>query len=1037
MLLFCGEPGIGKSTLAQRTAEAAQSRQLDVHWGFAWEAGGAPSYWPWIQVLRSLLTRPGIRDRVAARGDLSMPLARLLPELIALPASSEGLEPGQARFRLLEAVRGALALMGEHAPFVLIVEDLHSADSDSLEMLHYIAQHVGNLPMLLVGTLREMEARASPAMETLWRAARHARVLRPARLNEREVRAYLAHTAKRAQDEDLVRLLLDTTEGNPLFLAEFVDLIGSEGERVLEAGRLPETLAQVIRQHLARIPAAALEMLGMASVLGREFSVAELAAMARRSEADVGTALEPALAAEVIRTIGSERYRFAHILYRDVLHRDLKRRERETLHRRRAEMLRGLIEQGAGDHWTEIATHLQQAGSIDRDEVVEAWRAAARQARERLAFAAAVNALEHALERLGDGPTADPAVRCDLLLELAQAAFVKGDVEVGRRRAADAYRIVRTLDVPALMARAALTYGSAFVAAEVDSELVQYLSETLERLPAQDIADRARVSARLAAARQPASDPSEPMAMARDAIELARKANDEHVLYETLRSAISALMDFAPAEERRELNREYTAVAKRLDDVPEEFRGNLRRMIDACELGDREDMDAAIEACETIARRLDLPHYTWKVLSAQAMQSMIRGQFAAAEKLVDEAEAEAARAEDQSAKMPVAVQRFGLLRDTGTRHAPTIEQLEAEFARLFELLPSAETFVMPRLASHHHHLGDHARARAVVSGGLIERALAGADRTSLCSVGEIALATDDSKLVQTAYDAMVPYRLHCSHWGLMGMVWESPVAYVLAALARYLGRSDEARALLQEALGIAERMQARPVIARIYSRMAEMERDEGDETRARDLADRALGIARELEMAPLIEAMFEAAEVSRPLPGVQLEMELEGDVWRVRFRGESALIKQSRGMQMLHELVIHPEREFHALDLYGTGAMVDPGDTGPALDQQARGAYRERLQELESELAEAEDMGDIGRAEELRQERDLLVAELARAFGLGGRARRSGSAAERARVNVQRRIRDAVKRIGAQLPEAGRFLQNSIKTGTYCSYNPV
>jgi hypothetical protein len=142
---------------------------------------------------------------------------------------------------------------------------------------------------------------------------------------------------------------------------------------------------------------------------------------------------------------------------------------------------------------------------------------------------------------------------------------------------------------------------------------------------------------------------------------------------------------------------------------------------------------------------------------------------------------------------------------------------------------------------------------------------------------------------------------------------------------------------------------------------------------------------------------------------------------------------------MLAELIANPGREFHALSLMGAvGAdgAADEGDAGELLDQDAIASYRQRVEELDEELAEAEGWGDATRVARARSERDAIADELARGVGLGGRARRTGSAAERARVNVQRRVRGAIRKIAVELPEIGSYLDRAVRTGAFCSYEP-
>jgi hypothetical protein len=183
----------------------------------------------------------------------------------------------------------------------------------------------------------------------------------------------------------------------------------------------------------------------------------------------------------------------------------------------------------------------------------------------------------------------------------------------------------------------------------------------------------------------------------------------------------------------------------------------------------------------------------------------------------------------------------------------------------------------------------------------------------------------------------------------------------------------------------------------------------------------------------------------------------EGEYWTVCYDGSVARLKDAKGLRYLAQLLGHPGREFHVIDLEAAGAPAsrpappaacgragagelrvrpDLGDAGALLDAQAKAAYKARLGELEAELEEAERFGDPGRAAAARGERDFLVAELARAVGLGGRDRRAASHAERARLNVTRAIRAAVASLARANPSLGRHLAVTIRTGRYCSYTP-
>ncbi len=155
-------------------------------------------------------------------------------------------------------------------------------------------------------------------------------------------------------------------------------------------------------------------------------------------------------------------------------------------------------------------------------------------------------------------------------------------------------------------------------------------------------------------------------------------------------------------------------------------------------------------------------------------------------------------------------------------------------------------------------------------------------------------------------------------------------------------------------------------------------------------------------------------------------------------------MKDSLGIQYLVRLLEAPGREIHVLDLTGERAAggagvneaIDTGDAGELLDDEARRAYQRRLEDLEETVTEAESFGDAARATRAREEIEMLGAELGRAVGLGGRARRAGGAAERARSAVQRRIKNAIERVGEHDKNLAALLGRTVRTGNYCVYRP-
>jgi hypothetical protein len=156
--------------------------------------------------------------------------------------------------------------------------------------------------------------------------------------------------------------------------------------------------------------------------------------------------------------------------------------------------------------------------------------------------------------------------------------------------------------------------------------------------------------------------------------------------------------------------------------------------------------------------------------------------------------------------------------------------------------------------------------------------------------------------------------------------------------------------------------------------------------------------------------------------------------WTASFDGVSARIAEVKGFYDLARLMVEPGRQIHCVDLMGGHADVREGDT--PFDERARRDYEQRIQTLQEEIESAETMNDLLRAEQLNAELDQLTDHLSRALGLGGRLRKTSRPVERARAAVTWRIRSAIRKIEAAHPALGRHLTNTVRTGTFCSYEP-
>ena len=276
-----------------------------------------------------------------------------------------------------------------------------------------------------------------------------------------------------------------------------------------------------------------------------------------------------------------------------------------------------------------------------------------------------------------------------------------------------------------------------------------------------------------------------------------------------------------------------------------------------------------------------------------------------------------------------------------------------------------------------------------------------ADRSYLWSVFVGAMATAAVRLKDRALSAQLLVELEpvADACGVNGALvcFMGSNAHWAGILAGALGRAEDARAHLTQALAVHRRLGA-------VDWVAETER--------------------------------ELAALRAPEPAADAELRRDGELWRVGHRGASAHLRDLKGLTDLAVLLARPGTDVHVLELAGAGNRER--DSGTLLDPVARADYRRRLAELDDDLAEAHAGHDLGRVRALDAQRDALLAELGRAAGLGGRARSLGtSTTERARKAVTARVREAIVRIGAVLPELGAHLDRSVLTGTTCRYDPV
>jgi predicted ATPase len=234
LFLIGGEPGIGKSRLVDEFAREAREQGIRVLWGKGWEGAGAPAYWPWMQALRSYVRSVEPADARAQMGMGAADLTQMLPELRSLfpdlpppPPDSDS-----ARFQLFDSATGFLRNAAGDTGLVVVLDDLHAADTPSVLFLRFLAGQLGDTSLLLVCTFRDIELTPQhPLTSAIGDLTREptTRLITLGGLQQQVIGPFIASAAGQAADERLVGTLWRETRGNPLFLGETVRLLVAEG----------------------------------------------------------------------------------------------------------------------------------------------------------------------------------------------------------------------------------------------------------------------------------------------------------------------------------------------------------------------------------------------------------------------------------------------------------------------------------------------------------------------------------------------------------------------------------------------------------------------------------------------------------------------------------------------------------------------------------------------------------------------------------------------------------------------------------------
>jgi class 3 adenylate cyclase/tetratricopeptide (TPR) repeat protein len=679
--LISGEAGVGKTRLSTHLALQAHGEGATVLFGRCDEDLGVP-YQPWVQALSHLVKEAprSVLDAHVERfgGDLARIVPALGDRADDLPPPRQS-DPETERYLLYAAVAGLLEGASEREPLLLILDDLHWAESPTLSLLRHIVTAGALMRVLVIGTYRDSDlAREHPLAALLADLHRERGVerIKLTGLDREDVLALMEAIAGHELDEDgraLAQAITRESAGNPFFTGELLRHLTESGAIVQEDGGrwrlvgdlaelgLPQSVREVIGRRVERLGTDARTALSAAAVIGREFDLELLVAVVELPDTRLLDLLEEAVAASLLQesTERAGRFTFTHALVEHTLYEDLGRTRRARLHQRVAEALEEQCGDDPGERLGELAAHWAAATvSANPGKALHYARQAGDHALTVLAPDEAVRWYQQALELHEQAPDGDSSERCDLLIGLGEAQRQVGD-HTSRQTLLDAAQLARDAIDGDRLARAVLanTRGFTSHAGAVDGERVQTLEAAAQALPDND-PRRARVLALLASELHYAGEPARVRRLAAEAIEIARAADDEAALAYTLSDVIWAITAPDTLEQRQGLVGELCDLTRRLDDPGLSLLAAAWRFMTGMEAGNRLQVESAFAERHAAAASVPNPSLGWASLSNEATWSLVQGDIETSERWAIQASEAGTAAGEPDALIAFGVQLF-------------------------------------------------------------------------------------------------------------------------------------------------------------------------------------------------------------------------------------------------------------------------------------------------------------------------------------------------------------------------------------------
>jgi predicted ATPase/DNA-binding NarL/FixJ family response regulator len=861
--LIRGEPGIGKSCLASTFAEEVKGESTWVVYGQCHETLGSPPFWPWLQILRNLqITDDSLGLSPAAIfGDLAA-----AEKQQSRSSSFLSSDIGSEQFLLFSKIANVLAQYASQRTLILVIDDLHWADKSSLLLLSHICRRLSQQAMLIIGTYRDIEiTRKHPLFESLGDISRQATLRRIALkgLSEQDVSGYIQNTVSQTLPPEILKSLYEKTDGNPLFVSEVARILQQEnldqasGQIAIE---IPEGIQEAIGRRLNQLSPQCNELLPLAAVIGRKFSLPVLNQLLPESE-QMGLleTLEEAISRGIIeqRPNTVAEFQFCHVLTRDILYDELSLAKKITLHRKVADALVQLRESDSEVSAGEIARHYYQAIQGGQSDAAVGYAIeAAEYATKLAAYAEAREYYELAMDvfNLDDRRYANR--KAEVYYHIAECAHAVGSPT---QKITDACILALDAARQSQQYKIFATAACRIVYAERRPNKLEVglkaIEEALTYLPEDDLVTRADVLAYHAMSLCFNGRRGDSERSAFEALSVAQRCSDKLVLCNSLCMALLVLRGRPEKlSERVRLGEQAVVLVNEITSSLEQayiWNDPREWLILTCqEVGDMERVKTLMQQLENSAEE----HHSFKAhyfsASAKANQALFDGRWQQAETLIEEANELGAGRLDDSSEGVYGVQMFLLNRELGR-----LPMVQGALKRM--LTTDNKAVWGPGLLATYTELGMHDEAREIFEHLAANdfRSLGEGELFLTCLVYmiEACVELNDIDRAAALYQRLVPYSGQMLPHATA--INHGPADMYLGMMSSMMNNLDEAQQLFTKATELCEKSAPNMWQAHIMFRHAQVLKRHnfsGGRARFDELVDQAQTTAKSMGMVNLL-----------------------------------------------------------------------------------------------------------------------------------------------------------------------------------------